>query len=58
LLADVAKKREGWFSDTTQKAFEAVPVQERAAIIAALRRAGKPVTETNISTLYQSGQSK
>ena len=58
LLGEVVKKREYWF-DTTQKAFEiAVPPAERAAIIAALRRAGKPVTEANITTLYQSGQSK
>lgn len=58
LLGEVVKKREYWF-DTTQKAFEiAVPPTERAAIISALRRAGKPVTEANITTLYQSWQSK
>lgn len=58
LLGEVVKERSFWF-DGTQRAFEVeVPAAERAQIIVALRRAGKPVTETNIVNLYQSGQKK
>ena len=58
LLGEVAKKREYWFNGT-QHAFQvSIPAPERAKIITALQRAGKPVTETNITTLYQAGQSK
>lgn len=58
LLGEVVKERSYWF-DTTQRAFEvAVPPADRAQIIAALRRSGKPITETNIVNLYQAGQKK
>lgn len=58
LLGEVVKERSYWF-DTTQRAFEvAVPPADRAQIIVALRRAGKPITETNIVNLYQAGQKK
>ena len=57
LLGEVVKERSYWFD--TQHAFEvAVPPADRAQIIVALRRAGKPITETNIVNLYQAGQKK
>lgn len=58
LLGEVVKERSFWF-DTTQKAFEVpVPPADRAQIIAALKRRGMAVTETNIVNLYQAGQTK
>lgn len=58
LLGEIVKERSYWF-DTTQRAFEVtVPSSDRAQIIVALRRAGKPITETNIVNLYQAGQKK
>jgi len=58
LLGEVVRERSYWF-DTTQRAFEvSVPSSDRAQIIVALRRAGKPITETNIVNLYQAGQKK
>lgn len=58
LLGEVTKERAYWF-DTTQKAFEVqVPPADRVQIIAALKRRGMPVTETNIVNLYQVGQKK
>ncbi len=58
LLGEVVKRNEYWF-DSKQPAFTiVVPAFDRAQIIAALRAAGKPVTETNIVNLYQAGQKK
>lgn len=58
LLGEVVKERSYWFN-TTQKAFEVqVPAGDRVQIMAALRRRGIPLTETNIVNLYLSGQKK
>lgn len=58
LLGEVVKEQSYWFN-TTQKAFEVpVPPADRAQIIAALKRRGMAVTETNIVNLYQAGQKK
>lgn len=58
LLAEVVKKNDYWFDSKAPAFSVSVPAFDRTQIIAALRAAGKPVTEANIVNLYQAGQKK